>query len=158
MKLFTSYFYMIRFFAPNFIPLSTAVWDPKWYHNFLDQKNLFVDKNGVINGVRAPFLAPGDSCSHLCRGPENCATKDPNTCPFLREYEKQLNMLDDAGFKGWLDTMAERVKVLLSYKGDPVFCLIVHEAPTNPCSERVILQKRFGCTELTKHDIEMYRG
>lgn len=29
MKIKISYFYMIRFFKPNQIPISTAVWDPK---------------------------------------------------------------------------------------------------------------------------------
>lgn len=28
MKIYTSYFYMIRFMKPNMIPLSTAKWDP----------------------------------------------------------------------------------------------------------------------------------
>ena len=32
MKIMTSYFYAIRFFKPNMIPISTAKWDPKWYH------------------------------------------------------------------------------------------------------------------------------
>ena len=28
----TSYFYQIRFFRPDMIPLSTARFDPSWYH------------------------------------------------------------------------------------------------------------------------------
>lgn len=32
MKILISYFYQIRFFKPNMIPLSTAAFDPKWFH------------------------------------------------------------------------------------------------------------------------------
>lgn len=28
LKFVTSYFYKVRFFTPNMIPLSTAIWDP----------------------------------------------------------------------------------------------------------------------------------
>lgn len=43
MKLCTSYFYRIRFFRPDIVPFSTAKWDPKWYHNFQGQANIFLD-------------------------------------------------------------------------------------------------------------------
>ena len=48
MKLCTSYFYRIRFFRPDIVPFSTAKWDPKWYHNFQGQNNIFLDRNGVL--------------------------------------------------------------------------------------------------------------
>lgn len=35
MKIYTSYFYQIRFFKPNMIPLSTAKYDPSWFHKGL---------------------------------------------------------------------------------------------------------------------------
>ena len=31
MKIYISYFYAVRFFKPYQIPMSTAVWDPKWW-------------------------------------------------------------------------------------------------------------------------------
>ena len=72
MKIYTSYFYKIRFFKPNMIPISTAMWDPKWYHANQKQDHWFVDKNGVINGLRASVFAPGEvatavsTCGPLC--------------------------------------------------------------------------------------------
>ena len=38
MKIYTSYFYQIRFFKPNMIPLSTAKYDPSWFHKGLGWK------------------------------------------------------------------------------------------------------------------------
>lgn len=73
MKLYTSYFYQIRFFAPNIVPVSTAVWDPKWYHNFAGQDNVFLDKRGVVNGLRAPALAPGSQLEGSCAGKDGTA-------------------------------------------------------------------------------------
>ena len=46
MKIMTSYFYQIRFFKPYMIPLSTAKWDPKWFHRNQGQNYQFKDKNG----------------------------------------------------------------------------------------------------------------
>lgn len=68
MRLYTSYFYQIRFFTPNMVPVSTAVWDPKWYHNFAGQDSVFLDKRSVVNGLRAPALAPGPQLEGTCVG------------------------------------------------------------------------------------------
>lgn len=32
MKFYISYFYAVRFMKPNTVALSTAMWDPKWFH------------------------------------------------------------------------------------------------------------------------------
>ena len=56
MKLAISYFYKIRFFQPWMIPISTAAWDPKYYHDNKGKDYLFVDKRGVINGYRYEAL------------------------------------------------------------------------------------------------------
>ena len=63
MKFYTSYFYQIRNFTPNMIPLSTACGDPLWFHKGMDNGYTFFDKNGVINGLRAEMLHPDNSCS-----------------------------------------------------------------------------------------------
>ena len=68
MKFYTSYFYQIRNFTPNMIPLSTACGDPLWFHKGMDNSYTFFDKNGVINGLRAEMLHPDNSCSGLCEG------------------------------------------------------------------------------------------
>ena len=42
MNIYISYFYNIRFFPKNLIPISTAMWDPKWYHNFKSDDTVFI--------------------------------------------------------------------------------------------------------------------
>jgi len=74
------------------IPFSTAVWDPAWYHDFKrDHNYTYIDKNGVLNGLRIPFLKPGQKCKGLCSGPELCQTlfghPIPDECLFLKEYK-----------------------------------------------------------------------
>lgn len=71
MKFYISYFYQIRFFKPNMIPISTAKWDPKWYSQ---NGKPYIDKRGVVNGLRAPVLALPDwqynekeMCSRPCK-------------------------------------------------------------------------------------------
>ena len=63
MKLAISYFYQIRFFKPYMIPVSTAVSDPQWYHNFQDKNYIFLDKRGVANGFRCELLHGDETCS-----------------------------------------------------------------------------------------------
>ena len=58
MNVYISYFYNVRFFPTNLIPVSTAVWDPKWYHNFKTNDFIFKDKRGVVNGIRVEVLSP----------------------------------------------------------------------------------------------------
>ena len=45
MKFALGYFYQVRFFTPNMIPVSTALGDPKWYHQNKGQQFTFLDKN-----------------------------------------------------------------------------------------------------------------
>ena len=53
MKIKISYFYHVRNLKQYQIPVSTAVWDPKWFHeNTGNNKHIFIDKRGVVNGVR----------------------------------------------------------------------------------------------------------
>ena len=150
MQFYVSYFYQIRFFKPNMIPISTALWDPKWYHQNKGQDFIYQDKNGVYNGLRQPIFAPGPLCEHACRGIENCNSGDPNLCDFLRLYRLQLNLLDfDKDVLDYftrLTTYLEEVKNI----SNPIFVLIVHEAPSNPCSERRVLQEYFAA-----HGIEL---
>ena len=44
MKFALGYFYQVRFFTPNMIPVSTAVSDPKWYHQNKGPQFTFLDK------------------------------------------------------------------------------------------------------------------
>lgn len=130
MKIYTSYFYQIRFFPKTLVGLSTAVWNPRY-------RPMGQDERGVIC-LDVPPLKPGKSCENLCRG--NCAPKHPQTCDFLREYRKQLDKIIFPEFLQHLEKLAATIK-----KGENLdyvdFALIVYEAPTNPCSERVVLQQ-----------------
>lgn len=146
MKIYTSYFYGIRFFKPNMIPISTAKWDPKWFHQNNGQDYVWVDKNNVINGLRAEVFAPGPVASSLCHG--GCDPKDPNNCAFLRAYDYQLSQLNYNDIIKRTEDLCERVRTATQFEGEPIAVFIVHEAPDNPCSERAAIQKFFNCEEL----------
>lgn len=141
--IYTSYFYKVRFFTPNVIPLSTAVWDPKWYHDYKGPDFRFFDKRGVINGLRATPFAPGRSCENLCRGPETCAEQGPRECEFLRRYWEQLKAIPIKETISRLTRIGEEVRKESHFKGEPVYAFLVYEAPTNPCSERETIQRYF---------------
>lgn len=146
---YISYFYQIRFFTQDYLPISTAVWDPKWYHDFKGQNHKFRDKRNVLNGVRSQFLHPDDSCSHLCRGRENCTNLNPDNCPFLIKYRAQLEQID-------LQSMLNNIEIYLKRVDAKYPVFIVHEAPDNPCSERFPLfdwltSNNIYCTEWSKN-------
>lgn len=133
MRIYTSYFYQIRFFPPNLIPLSTAIFDPKWYHK---PEERYYDKRGVLNGMRAEPFIPGPQLLGLCTGRKNCDGK-PQDCDFLKGYYQQLQTLS-------FQEIMQRFKNLEKQIGKSCdFALIFYETPTNPCSERVMVQKWF---------------
>lgn len=145
-KIYTSYFYNVRFMTPNQVPLSTARWDPKWFHNLnsLDPEDVFFDKNGVINGLKLYEFVPNDSCVNLCKGRKEC-TLDYTTCDFLKKYREQLSRIDLHHIEYRLNSIAHN---LLQDNKNPInvteFILLVYEAPDNPCSERVAIQEYFN--------------
>jgi len=147
-KIFTSYFYQVRFFRPHQIPFSTALYDPKWFHAFKGQSHKFFDRNGVVNGLRCEELHPGKSCEGLCSG-KPCAY-DPSSCTFLKEYRKQVFSLNKPALMAKLQNACERLQSRLGFTEDPEAILLVHEAPENICSERAVLQDFFGCEEWKK--------
>lgn len=139
MKIYTSYFYQIRFMKKNMLPISTAVWDPSWFHGFMKNPDfLFVDKRGIINGLRCPAFAPGDTCNTLCRGINRCETQDSSKCEFLKAYRKQLDDLKFDKVMKFLEKCADKLDT-----EDPIVVLMFHEAPCNPCSERIVVQQWF---------------
>ncbi len=146
----TSYFYQIRNFTPNMIPLSTALWDPKWFHKNKGHNFQFKDKNGIWNGLRAEPFKPGPACENLCRGPEYCNTKNPNSCAFLKKYKEQLDNLDFNDIYNRILSIGKQVQEREKFAEEPIVVFIVYEAPKNPCSERVMIQKYFQ-----EHGIEI---
>lgn len=142
MVIYTSYFYKVRFLTPYQIPVSTALWDPKWFHDFKTQDHIFLDSRGVINGVRMPMLAPGPTCSDLCHGREGCRST-PDICDFLTFYRKQIYSLNFNSVMELFESTAATVKRGFALEKEPQFMLMFHEAPTNPCSERVVVTSWF---------------
>ena len=144
MKIYISYFYQIRFFEPNMIPISTCLSDPRWYHNFTGDKQVqFYDKRGVINGVRADVFKPGPWCDGLCRGPEYCETHDPEHCDFLMWYRRQLDQLDFASIMQRFENLGKKFQEKHPNFQDVIPVLIVYETPKNPCSERRVIVEWF---------------
>jgi len=140
MKILISYFYNVRFFKPYQIPMSTAVWDPKWYHNGLGNNEVFVDSNGVLNGLRVEELNP-KRCN-ACGCP--CAEKTYENCWFLRSYRKGLRNVNFKQLYEKLDLIATGWKNTLGFLEEPEIILLVYETPINPCSERRPLMEWFA--------------
>lgn len=129
LKLYTSYFAQLRNFPNNLVGLSTAVWNPKWL-----QPNR--DKNGTL-WLDIPPLKPDKNCVGLCNG--QCNPKHPNNCEFLKQYYKQLKAIDINNFITKLNNLKLQIEQG-EHLNNIEFAFLVYETPTNPCSERVIIQ------------------
>lgn len=138
MRIMTSYFYMIRFFKPWMIPLSTAVWDPKWYRK---DGCAYLDKNGVLNGLRDRRFVPGKHCSGLCKG-QSCKYT-PDRCLFLKAYKRQLDRIDFDLYMKRMKQDSVQCRRDLKLLHEPIIVLMVYETPRTNCSERVMIHKWF---------------
>jgi len=138
-KIYTSYFYQIRNFTPNIIPVSTALSDPAWYRPPEGQE-YYIDKKGIICGLRYEPLIVQRMGHCICP----CEDREivQGNCPTMIEY-RQL-----------LETFVDKEKTLKAFEyccnkfNVNTIALIVYEAPNNPCSERWALQEFFNCKEL----------
>lgn len=144
MRICTSYFYQIRNFKRNMIPISTAIYDPAWYHDFMkDNSYIFKDKRNIINGIRIEsIIEQGKKSNH---GPEicPCKNKDCNTCSFLTNYKKNLENINFDNMIVDMQKLANNYKEKEKIKEEIILVLIVYETPNNPCSERKSLQEYF---------------
>lgn len=130
MKIYTSYWAMVRNFPKNLVGLNTTVWPPKW-------RPLGEDKRGVWV-IDCPPLKPGEECEGLCAG--KCDPPHPEDCAFLKTYYDQLCKLD---FNDFLQSL-EKLKLRFcegEALDDVDFALIVYEPLYKKCSERQELQK-----------------
>ena len=132
MKLYTSYFAQLRKFPSNLVGLSTAAWNPKW-------RPMGKDKRGVIC-VDCPPFKPGRECEGLCAG--KCDPKHPQDCAFLKAYKSQLDKLNFAKVQQSLGKLGTEIAQGEGLS-DIDFAFLVYETPTNPCSERVVIQQYF---------------
>lgn len=126
------------------IPLSTAKFDPAWYHQGQGQDYQWKDKNGVWNGLRAEEFAPGPLCDSLCRGPDACRTRQPQSCQFLTMYYNQLRHLDFNNIITRMKMLSQQIQKAEHFSEEPIIILIVHETPNNPCSERNMIIRWFA--------------
>ena len=120
---------MLRFLKPNQIPISTALWDPKWYNR--DGK-VYVNDKGVIFGLKCPPLSPQECTPGCCP----CNNKTPGKCKFIQEYIESLRKLNFLEIKQGLENVAKEVQGFMGFAEDPEIILVVYETPDNPCSER----------------------
>lgn len=120
------------------------MYDPKWYHDNKGSDHMYLDRRGVVNGLRAGFLVPGSACDGLCRGLDNCATRDPNTCSFLTAYRKQLDGLNFDGVIRVLENAAYNYRDVLGLEHEVEFVFLFHEKPDVPCSERWPVKQWFA--------------
>lgn len=128
MKIYTSYFWNIRNLPKNCIPISTALSDPAYFHDFQCKQYQFVDKRGVYNGLRCELLNPRAQLSGLCAGA--CEIKDLN-CHFLTGYKKQLDEIDFDNFMQRLENLCTKVGRFMEIEDELIAVLLVHEAPSN---------------------------
>ena len=133
MRFMISYFYQVRNFEPDMIPISTARWDPDWFHNGMGQNYVFKDKRGIYNGIRYEYLVPNEECCHLCLGKDKCLSNGIvlGQCDFLKKYKEQIDKINFSAFLNECEGLKQRIGI-----EDPCFVFMVYEAPNNPCSER----------------------
>ena len=142
MRIATSYFYQIRNFKTNMLPVSVCLSDPAWYRPPEGQE-YYIDKRGIVCGLRYEPLIVQNMVSPCIGAEEICAMRlwENYKCPFLSEYEQALYSFVDKE-----KTLKAFEFCCNKFKADTI-ALIVYEAPINPCSERWALQKFFNCEE-----------
>lgn len=150
MKIYTSYYYQIRFFKPYMIPVSTSLGDPKWFHDNKGNNYIYKDKRNIINGIRYLYIMVQKNCHEGCP----CQERNPLSCNFLKQYKKELNQLDFNKIIQDFTWLINEHQKQEEIKEEPVIVLMVHEAWYNQCSERKVLQEYFNehgiqCEELT---------
>lgn len=139
MKIYTSYFYQIRNFKSNMIPVSTCLSDPAWFKPPMG-KEYYIDKRGIICGLRYEPLMVQSQGSHYCP----CENKEilQGQCDILKEYRQLLETVDfNRVIKGF-QFCANKFQRPFD-KEEPIIVLMVYETPSNPCSERIALQDYF---------------
>lgn len=147
MRIFVSYFYNIRFFPKNVIPVSSCLGDPQYFHGFTHDKNYcFVDKRGIMNGIREESLVfdakAYDGLSEQCQKHCPYKSKVPH-CEFMDRYLDQLRKLDyDKLLKEFRRT-AEEVRKVTHFEGEPDIAIMVHEPPYCDCAERPCVKQAF---------------
>ena len=151
MKYMISYFYQIRNFTPNMLPISTAMYPPKWFVK--EGTKYWVDNNNVVNGASIDeFIFPKhlfneeiddvDKCSNECGFYP--VSEDPyKWCPFMKIYYNYLhsqNLIDIlTRYEHFVEHMFNKILNI----GVDTIVFIVHEPPERYCGERPVLKRYF---------------
>lgn len=152
MQYYITNFANIRNLTQNCIPISTAVWDPKWF-------TLHVDKNGVLNGIREESLSPKYLAPEACTCQKNCQYKSQvPSCPFLEAYAKYLDSIDFNYVLSECCRVSEDVRKITNFSGEPNIVLLVYEAVDNPCSERQSLINLFAKHGIQLNEFNKHKG
>ena len=90
----TSYFYNIRFFKRNYLPISICIWDPKWYKQPIKQFNNII---GMTYNALIPRKYDSESdCEHCIEVNkedfDNGKFLGDIHCNYLENYRKQLSI------------------------------------------------------------------
>ena len=146
MEYYITYFQNIRHITdPSYIFIDTSIWAPKWLDPSNGKKPYINENNQVIGIKEESFLFSEDEVpEEMCAGkPCPYIDKHPH-CQFLEAYWKHLQKID---FNGYLipelTRIAEDVRKITHYEGEPKIVLLVHEKPDNLCSERGPLIRLF---------------
>lgn len=117
------------------MPLSTAMFPPKWYAES-NKSKAFLDKNLVINGLTIHEFVPksAEECP--------CIKKNPAECSFLKMYRKQLHELNFEKVIQSYEELARKISSITNIEIEEIV-LLVYEKPTNVCSERAALKELF---------------
>ncbi len=149
MKIYISSFNNIRYFKPNMIPISTAAsygW-PWWLYKADNQKigTFYLNKNNVMIGIKEESFSCGNFYENLteqCQKDCPYISKAPN-CQFMQAYYKHLKTLDFNKTIHEFERVAEDVRKINKFEGEPIIVLMVYEAVSRGCAERPCLQKWF---------------
>jgi len=145
----------------SLILIDTSFWSPKWL-NTANGKRQYINENNLLIGIKEEsfLLSEEETPEEMCSGrPCEYQNKWP-ACAFLSAYRRHLDKID---FNGYLipefERIAEDVRKITHYKGEPKIVLLVHEKPDNPCSERGPLIELFRkngiiLQEWTREDAE----
>lgn len=152
MNIYISYFNNVRNFNKYLIPVSTAMYDTKWFHT--KEKKNFIDKNDVINGIKCrPLIFHQKLWTELMSTNEECCKdcsfykdveKTGHYCSFMKKYYNQLSLLDIDTIISWFKLIVETVsKLWHEDKSKFSIVLLVHEKYDKVCAERPVLVKWF---------------
>ena len=147
MEIYITSFNYLKHFTPNMIPISTAMGWPWWLYKSAGHKlgEYYLDEKNVMIGISEEKFPPGEKYEELeekCQ--KNCPYKNkvPH-CQFMEMYYKHLSSLNfNEIIEDW-KRVAEDVRKINHYDGEPIIVLLVYEAANCPCAERPVLQRWF---------------